>query len=162
MSTTHPAWCLGTEGEAQEHRSATLHAAKRTDIADIRLSLVQLQDVVSIRLELMEDNITNMYLLPPEQAQALAVTTTGLLAWAGQETASGRQPRHSPQEEPPWGAGVAPGGSGYRREPFPNAYGRIRGMSRITARLWPRQPSWSGADGPEGIHRQGADPVAER
>lgn len=82
MSNQHPAWCLGTEADGHEHSSAILHAASPTDIADIRLALIQLQDVISVKLEVMEDDITNMYILPLEQAQALVSTAAKLLACA--------------------------------------------------------------------------------
>lgn len=39
--------------------------------------------MVSVKLELMEDDVTNLYFLPLEQAQALAISATGLLARAG-------------------------------------------------------------------------------
>lgn len=89
IGAVHPAWCLGTEAEGEPHESTTLHAARPTDVADIRLRLVQLEGVLSVKLELMEDNATSLYLLPPEQAQALIASTVGLLSFASQTERAG-------------------------------------------------------------------------
>lgn len=92
MSVTHPDWCLGTEAEGEAHESGVVHAARPTDIADIRLCLVQLEDVVSVKVELMEDDVTNLYILPLEQAQALVASAAGLLARVGRGMEVGAAP----------------------------------------------------------------------
>lgn len=88
MAKPHPRWCMGTESAEDDHVSKTVHAARPTDCADIRLYLRELRDTrddwrrTILVLEIMEDDNTETYPMPLFQAGLLHTALGDLLQGA--------------------------------------------------------------------------------